>query len=552
MIFEKIWKLFTGAKRSDKAAYVRILKKIGREAAGITAWNQGKRPLKILYGPSFSVYPPCYAHDVIFSTALRIRGAEIVPIYCDCVQHTECNYFGGVWGGGAKFKASCRNCCKTSEQMWSEVGITPISLSAHLDSSETAGIDEMVAALADGDWLSFKYDDLSFGPWAKDILVNNYVVGDYRLVEGHERLGRLHLRNLLVVHAAYVRFFDEVRPDRVVCNDSYYGMWALLQHICERRKIPFYSHWSGTRPGAWCYAYNDASMNLDYRRAWPNFSAPQLTAHQRAMVEDWLVGRLSGKDMLLDTASLAPHCTEEVDLTKIKSGKPTALLAANVIWDLAALNKQVVFDDMIEWIAETISWFGKHPEYQLIVKPHPGEQTPAIPETEERVSTALERRGVVIPENVAMLTPKSAVTVYQLFPLVHIGLMHTTNVGVEMSARGMPVITTAHSPYRGFGFTLDPSTREEYFQTLESALRGKNLPEREQQIDLAYKFILFQQFHYYTKINIMDFKWGETPRLKVSSLDDICPGRNRHLDYIVDSVMDGLSIVSEDRWPAES
>lgn len=552
MIFEKIWRLFTGAKRSDKAAYVRILKKIGREAAGITARSQGKRPLKILYGPSFSVYPPCYAHDVIFSTALRIRGAEIVPIYCDSVQHTECNYFGGVWGGGAKFKASCRNCCKTSGQMWSQVGITPISLSAHLDSNETAGIEETVAALADGDWLSFRYDDLPFGQWAKDILVNNYVVGDYRLVEGHEQLGRVHLRNLLVVHAAYVRIFDEVRPDRVITNDSYYGMWAILQHLCERRKIPFYSHWSGTRPGAWCYACNDASMNLDYRRAWPNFSASPLTAHQRALVEDWLSGRLSGKDMLLDTASLAPHCTEEVDLTKIKAGKPTALLAANVIWDLAALNKQVVFDDMIDWIAETIAWFGSHPEYQLIVKPHPGEQTPTIPETEERVSTALERRGVVIPDNVAMLTPKSAVTVYQLFPLVHVGLMHTTNVGVEMSARGIPVITTAHSPYRGFGFTLDPATRAEYFQTLEGALKGEKLPERAQQMDLAYKLILFQQFHYYTKINIMDFKWGETPRLKVDSLDDIRPGRNRHLDYIVDSVMDGLPIVSEDRWPAES
>jgi hypothetical protein len=71
-------------------------------------------------------------------------------------------------------------------------------------------------------------------------------------------------------------------------------------------------------------------------------------------------------------------------------------------------------------------------------------------------------------------------------------------------------------------------------------------------VDLAYKFILFQHFHYYTKIGIMDYKWGETPRLNVGSLADILAGRNRHLDYIVDSVMAGFPIVSEDRWPAES
>lgn len=551
MIIEKIKGIFN-IKSADETAFSLTLKNIGQEASRLMASEQNKAPLKILYGPSFSVYPPCQAHDVIFSAALRVRGAEIVPIYCDSVQHIECNFFGGVWGGGAGFKKTCRNCCKKAQNMWRETGLSPLAFSSYLDSNQVRLIEDEVTALQEDSWHSYAAFNLPFGQWAKDILVNNYVVGDYRLIEGHERLGRSHLRNLLVVHAAYVRIFDDVRPDRVVANDSYYGMWAILQHLCERRGIPFYSHWSGTRPGAWCYAYNDASMNLDYRRAWPNFSAAPLSGDQLATVEDWLTGRLSGKDMLLDTASLAPHCNEEVDLSKIKEGKPTALLAANVIWDLAALNKQVVFDDMIDWIAETIVWFGQHPEYQLIVKPHPGEQAPSIPETEERVSTALERRGVVIPANVAMLTPKSAVTVYQLFPLANIGLMHTTNVGIEMSARGIPVITTARSPYRGFGFTLDPSTRDEYFQTLDNALKGEKLPERAQQIDLANKLILFQQFHYYTKIDIMDFKWGETPRIKVKKLDDIFPGKNTHLDYIADSVMGGLPIVSEDRWPAES
>lgn len=551
MIIERIKSVLKANKWFGGTSYHRILHKIGEEVStGVR--SQIKSPLKILYGPSFSIYPPCYIHDVIFSAALRIRGAEIVPIYCDMVQQTECNFFGGVWGGGTRFKASCRNCCNTSQKMWKESGLSPLAFSSYLDSNKLQQIDEEVAALPDDGWLSYSPFNLPFGEWAKDILVNNYVVGDYRLIDGHERLGRSHLRNLLVVYAAYDRILDEVQPDRVIANDSYYGMWAILQLMCERRGIPFYSHWSCNRSGAWCYAYNDASMNLDYRQAWPNFLAQVLTDRQRTTVDEWLAGRLSGKEMIIDTASLAPHCTDEVDLSKIKEGKPTALLAANVIWDLAALNKQIVFSDMIEWIAETITWFGKHPEYQLIVKPHPAEQNPSIPETEEMVSTALKKRGMVIPDNVALLTPKSSVTVYQLLPLVNVGLMHTTTVGLEMSAQGIPVITTARSPYRGFGFTLDPATMDEYFTALDSVLRGDVLLDQEKQIDLAYKFIIFQHFHYYTKIDLMDFKWGETPRLKVKALDDIRPGRSRHLDYIVDSVMAGLPIVSEDRWPAES
>jgi hypothetical protein len=550
VIIDRIKAVFERYARGKE--YRRIIKKFSREISRAAVPTQDERRLKVLYGPSFSVYPPCYAHDVIFSAALRVRGAEIIPIYCDRVQHTECNFFGGVWGGGSKFSQNCLRCSETSGKMWEDMGLSPLAFSSYIDSDEVRQIEESVAALRDEAWMSYSVNGLSFGRWAKDILVNNYVVGDYRRIEGHERLGRAHLRNLLIVHAAYKKILDEVKPDRVIANDSYYGMWAILQKLCERRGIPFYSHWSGTRPGAWCYAYNDASMNMNYSRAWPAFSAIPLSDARKKTVDEWLTGRLSGKDMLLDTASLAPHCNEEADLSKIKDGKPTALLAANVIWDLAALNKQVVFNDMIEWIAETIAWFGAHPEYQLIVKPHPAEQNPSIPETEERVATALRQRGVVIPDNVALLTPKSAVTVYQLLPLVKVGLMHTTTVGIEMSARGMPVITTARSPYRGFGFTLDPSTKDDYFKMLDRVLRGEVLLERKNQIDLAYKFTLFQHFHYYTKIDIMDYKWGETPRIKVKSLDDIRPGRNRHLDYIVDSVMAGLPIVSEDRWPEES
>jgi hypothetical protein len=552
MILKKIKGLFSRTKVDDIPVYQRILREIGQEAFRIKIPKQKKRNLKILYGPSFSIHPPCHAHDVIFSAALKIRGAEIVPIYCDMVQHTECNVFGGVWGGCDKFKENCHNCYKISRKMWKEIGLSPLAFSSYLDSNQVRYIDEEVVALPDESWQFYSAFDLPFGQWAKDILVNNYVVGNHHLIEENERLGRVHLRNLLVIHAAYERILDEVRPDRVVTNDSYYGMWAILQHLCERRGIPFYSHWNCFRRGAWCYAYNDASMNLDFHRGWQEFSTPVLTNRQRTTVNDWLAGRFSGKDMIFDTASLGSHCTDEVDLSKIRDGKPTALLAANVIWDLAALNKQVIFGDMFEWIAETIIWFGKHPEYQLIVKPHPAEQNPSIPKTKEMVGTALNMLGIIIPDNVLVLTPKSAVRVYQLLPLANVGLMHTTTVGLEMSARGIPVITTARSPYRGFGFTLDPVGRDEYFKILDRTLRGEKILELEKQIDLAYKFILFQHFHYYTKIDIMDFKWGETPRLKVNSLADIRPGRNRHLDYIVDSVIAGLPIVSEDRWPEES
>jgi len=549
-IRSRVWR-YLAAPGTGVPEYLQALERIGHELDNYTIPVQPEKPSRILFGPSFAIYSLCFIHDRVLSYALRLRGAEIVPIYCDAVQSVECNYFGGVWGG-QDFEENCKRCINQSQELWRDNPIPALKLSQYLQSDDIQAVTAKTEYLDAEQWGTYTEDDLPFGWWAKDILVNNYVVGDYHLIPNYHFLGLAHLKNLLLLKVAYERIIDDVKPDRVIANDSYYGMWAILQKLCERKGIPFYSHWSGTRPGAWCCAYNDAAMNLDFSKPWKDFSQIPLGERQKSKVQHWLDGRSSGEEMVFDTASLAKHHTDSFDLSRIVPDKPTALLAANVIWDLSALNKQVVFADMIDWIAETIHWFAAHPEFQLIIKPHPGELNPSIPATEERVEVGLSRRGVHLPPNVFLLSPKVALTIYQLFPFVKVGLVHTTTVGIEMAARGMPVITTAKSPYRGFEFTIDPFSQKEYFEVLERALLGEKILDLDSQVDLAYKFILFYHYHYYTKIDIMDYTWGKVPKLKVQSLEELLPGKNPYRDYIIDSIMDGLPIVSEDHWPPES
>ena len=121
-----------------------------------------------------------------------------------------------------------------------------------------------------------------------------------------------------------------------------------------------------------------------------------------------------------------------------------------------------------------------------------------------------------------------------------------------MAAHEIPVITAGKAPFRGYGFTVDPVTKEEYYNAIERIFQGVNLIDKETQVDLSNKFILFYNYHYYTKIDFMDYKCGERPILKVNSIKELSSGQNRHLDYIVDCIIDGFPIVSEDRWPAES
>lgn len=544
---QSILRRFKLGQSTTSADYDAILDAISDQVNALTDQRNASR-MTVLQGPSFSIYGPSYALDRLLSDALRLRGATIVPIYCDSVQRVECNFYGGVWNNRDTFAKGCHACMRRSRQLWQRSPTPAIGFSEHLTVADQAAADDCVVALANDTWMLYEEDGLPLGHWAKDILVNNWVVGDYRRIANHEQLGRTHLRNLILLTTAYRSILEKIQPDRVVANDSYYGMWAILAELCRRAGIPFYAHWPTSQTRA-AIAANDAPMNLDFRAAWPAFSAQALTEDQFVKVKAWLNQQSGTRELLIDTASLLAHQDVAFDLGRLDRTKPTALLPTNVIWDLAALNKQVVFIGMIDWIVETIRWFAERPQYQLIIKAHPAEQNPTIPETRERVEVALQERGVVIPDNVFLLSPKVKVTVYELLPLVKLGIVHTTSVGFEMAAHGLPVITTGRGPYRGFGFTLDASSKEEYFSLLERTLAGEATYDQAQQVDLAYKFILFYQFHYYTRLGLFESEWGKPPVIKVKSAQELLPGHNSALDYVVNSIMEGMPIVSATRWP---
>jgi hypothetical protein len=512
--------------------------------------SDGNKKLKIIFAQSFGIYSPCFIHDNLLALSLKLRGAEIIPVYCDSIQSVECNVFGGVWCGD-NFKNNCRNCLNRSEKLWENYK-QKIKLSSHLQDEDKIIVRSIIDNLEYDEWSKYIKNGLTYGEWAKDILVNNYVVADYYLIDNHEFLGKSHLENLLLLGLICERIIDTVKPDRVVSNDSYYGIWAIWENICKRKGIKFYSHWTGGRKQSWCYAYNDAAMNLNFKPVWQNFRKLELDEDKTRKIEKWVNERTKGLDMILDTSSAASYKTDNFDFSNFDSKKPTALLPANVIWDLAALNKQIIFKDMVEWIIKTIEWFSVNPDFQLIIKPHPAETHPTIPKTYETIEFVLNRHKIIIPKNVFLLSSNVKYTVYDLFPVVCVGLVHTSTVGLEMAAKGIQVITTARSPYRDFGFTYDPENENQYFLFLKRILSKSEKIDILNQKKEAYKFILFYFYHYYSNIGIMKIESDKEPILKINSIYDLMPGKNRIWDYFIESIIDGLPIITDKRWPLES
>ena len=471
-----------------------IVVKIRNQVNELVGKNGISTTEKILFGISFTIYEPCRVHDLLFSQALKLRGAKVIPLVLGeekhgeiiAVQEGENNFYGGVWGGykgdlSYDFEVNQKNyrsIFSSDKLLWEKwAGIFPISLTRYLDQEDRLKIRGLLQTFPVEDYKNWTYESMPVGQWAIDVLVNNEMVGDEQLVKNYH--GKLihYLHNILLLVHSYSKALDDIRPDIIITNDTFYYAWAILESLAKERSIPCYNHWSGSRKMGWCYAKDEPAMNINLTEAWTSYIDKPLTPHESELIEDYLSKRRSGYGMVLNTA----HPRENVSILKeppqINYSKPTALLTANVSWDLAALNKELLFESMIDWVRKVMDFFAANPQYQLIIKTHPAEKNEKIPTTVQMIGFEVRKHMPVLPQNIILLEPDSDISVYELIPNVEVGLVYTSTVGLEMSCFGKPVITCAKALYRDKGFTHDPTAIGEYFEALRSMLESNEPPK---------------------------------------------------------------------------
>lgn len=173
--------------------------------------------------------------------------------------------------------------------------------------------------------------------------------------------------------------------------------------------------------------------------------------------------------------------------------RPLVLIPTNVLGDSLTLGRQIITPTMTDWLRRTIEIFNEKPDFQLVIRVHPGEAGSWGPS----VYDILRESYPSLPENVHLLPADADVNTYDLVDAADIGLVYTTTVGLEMVMSGRPVIVTGKTHYRSRGFTYDPGTWDEFVTILEDVLRDPAAHRpTEEQVRLAWRYAYRFFFEY--------------------------------------------------------
>ena len=200
---------------------------------------------------------------------------------------------------------------------------------------------------------------------------------------------------------------------------------------------------------------------------------------------------------------------------------------------------------MLAWILQTIGYFSRRPELQLLIRVHPAEIRGSLP-SRQLVVDEIKKAFPDLPENVFVIPPQSQISTYAAMMACNAVIIYGTKTGVELTSMGIPVIVAGEAWVRNKGITMDASSAKDYFEILDKLPSEQPLDEATVRRARKYAYHFF--FRRMIPLEFMEPASGNPPyQIQLSGLRDLMPGRSRGLDIICDGILKGTDFI----YPAE-
>jgi len=507
-----------------------------------------KNPLTVLFYATRQD-PLHITWDYVLAKSIELRGHKVKYIACDGLIRNSCNE---SWYPDIPI-VMCKQCHLFAQRFYKEAKLEVSWLGEFLQDYKTKcfkGNENIIEKedynkFVDGvDFYKYKdfvYKSVPLGKLVRPSVCHFTRREDIELAGNNDPQVRKIYRHFLVNGVFLVDYLDkiinDINPDVTVLLNGKFASEAIMLHMLQKKGKKSVVFESGIMPDTMSFLHN---MRIDYMKVsqWEKRKDVVLTNLEREKLNSYLASRKAGKGQTADYwKSVRDDISQIKSKLNIESFDSVTSLFPNLLFDSANHGKHVQYKTLKEWIASTIRFFHSNQSHALIIRIHPAElKWPQV--YRDSVYTWLKNEyGRDIGENIKIIKASSTISSYALMELSDLGLVSTSTTGLEMALMGKPVIVTGKVHYWNRGFTLDPSTDEEFHAMLEQILIRRNIPKLNYELAKIYAYhIFFECSLGLNSINSENYRIIP-PKLELSNYNELLPGFDSNLDKICDGII---------------
>lgn len=504
-------------------------------------------------GYSFPSDASRMALESILAKSLQLRGAQIVSLSCKkALPACEWNCYGnhslsiGNYGPRMFSKTKldkCNLCTRYNSNLYKQLNIPQISFSDFIEPGDLQRLSQIVDAQSYKSYDDFVYKGIKVGEHARSSVMRSLLRGTLEDDAYTRWLYRRYLISALFITELTERIFAAIRPERVIAVHGIYVTHGTICEIARKHNIPVVVYGIPYRQGTVWLSHDDTyhrTLVTEPTSLWENLS---LTPEQERHLDSYLDSkRAGGRDYVNYHPNPLENRKKIIEELDLNPNKPIISLFTNVIWDAQIYYKYNAFENIIDWLLQTIRYFSYRPELQLVIRVHPAEVKGGIP-TNQPIISEIKKYIEIFPKNIKIVPPESNVSSYTLAEMSQAALIYGTKTGLEIAIRGIPVIVAGETFNRGKGFTYDVGSSKQYFSLLD---RITNLPRNSpEMISRAKKFayhLFFRRMIDFPLLQFDAYTFRGT-KLKFQHLEDLLPGNNRNLDIICKGILNGSPFI---------
>lgn len=491
---------------------------VARQAAPPAATGEARAPRVLIL--ALRGWISHGAYEFTLAQALKIRGAEVALLTCGGGQ-PACEM---GWGRNVHPRP-CDRCAWYTDTLTSIAGVRSYRLSDHVP----WGAD---ARRAPAHPQAARRDDAQ--PYAESSVSVQWFLRTTRpdrVPEGPQATEDFAVGAEAVERAAN-EVLDDFAPDIVFMANGLFAFERAIRRVALARGLRAPTYEMAPRADTLVFSQDAPAPDYDTSAVWARVRDQPLSPEQDAAVAELLGNRARGvgaherffDSTVEDRAQLRSHL-------RIPDGARVISLFTNLSWDSATIGHDVGYASMFDWIEQTVRSAASMDDLVLVVRVHPAE---AHWRTRESVEEEVVRGLGAVPANVRIVGASEALSSYSLVDMSDLVLAYTTTVGLEASFGGVPVAVAGDTHYRGRGFTVDVERHEQ----LEAAMRTADGTLDPVKIELAHRYaytFFYRSMIPFAAVRTRGGLIVEGP----GSADVLAPGRDRHLDWICDRILDG-------------
>jgi hypothetical protein len=462
--------------------------------------------------------------------ALELRGAEIKILICDgfldaCEIKSQRN---------EHVKNPCLNCKHHINKVLPIFNFQQITISDLISKSELIKIENKAQDLLDSE--TYEYLGYNFQNCLEDTLIRYYYGKISKDKDKIRSLKLLNIKTSIIGIIAGKKILDNFKPNIFLNNMNAYTTWSPLIDVFIKNNV------QKVLINMASFNFKSIRFNIEDvfkdTKSFKDFKSKRKTTELSHSEENTLLKFMNdrtsgGADSFKKYNYFSKQSKNYIKEINFNTNKKNIFIFPNLLWDTGITeNNTGLFDGILSWLFETIEILKDNKKINLYIKTHPAEEFSSV-KSAKTVHDHVMEKYPNLPSNIKFILPKMKINSYELFKYIDLGLIYNGTIGLEMMLSQIPIVSVGKTVYNGLGFSYEPKNLNDYKNIL--------LNDFMYDIDKIEEIKLFAYF-YFIKTQI---PWTLTKKVwgynfkgyTFNSLDDIIPGKSKHLDLLCLSIL---------------